>query len=99
MSKAPRKPAVLEVWKPAPWDVAEVAALQSLSKGEAGPHEQKRALAYIVNILGMTYEHTYFPSDRDTAFANGRRYVGLQIVKALKLDLSEFTGERKEPNV
>lgn len=74
------------VWQPAPWDSADVAALQALARGVANEGQQKRALNYIITALGMTYEHTYSPtSERDSAFAQGRRYVGLQIVKLVNM--------------
>lgn len=89
------KRATLEPWKPAPYEIEDVAALQALEKGIASETQQKRAIRYIVEVLGMTFEHTYFPTDRDTAFANGRRYVGLQIVKLLRLPLNELKRKGK----
>lgn len=90
---------VVEPWKPATYTKADVAALQSLEKGVAGPHEQQRALKFIVEELGMTYQHTHFEGDRDTCFANGRRFVGLQIVKLLRLKVTEIQGKDVETNV
>lgn len=76
----------LSPWQPAPWENADVAALQALARGVANEGQQKRALNYIIHVLGMTYEHTYVPgSERDSNFAQGRRYVGLQIVKLVNM--------------
>jgi hypothetical protein len=76
----------LQPWLPASWEPADVASLQALARGVANEGQQKRALAYIVNVLGLTYEHTYVPaSERDSCHAQGRRYVGLQIVKLVNM--------------
>lgn len=81
-------------WKPPHWELADAKALQLLEKGTASPEMQQRALAYIVNVLCGTYELSYRPGagdgERDTALAEGRRFVGLQVVKLLKTDLSKF---------
>lgn len=76
-------------WKPAPWEPADVSALQALQRGNATAEQQKRALDYIINTVAGTYEPSYrAKSDRDTAFAEGKRHVGLQIVKAVNLNLA-----------
>lgn len=76
----------LQTWMPASWSNHDVAALQALARGVANEGQQKRALDYIVNVLGMTYEHTYVAgSERDSCHAQGRRYVGLQIVKLVNM--------------
>ena len=75
-------------WLPADYDEADAYALQALSRGEAQPHQQARALKFIVNDLCGTYDLSYRPGsngERDTAFAEGGRAVGLQIVKLLAL--------------
>ncbi|TXJ25387.1 MAG: hypothetical protein E6Q24_14745 [Chitinophagaceae bacterium] len=77
---------------------ADVAALKALEFGEASPEQQKRALAWIINNASATYEMSYRPtSDRDTSFAEGRRFVGLQIVKMLKLNLSTMFEPGEQP--
>jgi len=82
----PRPSKPLQTWAPADWSNADVAALQALARGVANEGQQKRALDYIVNTLGLTYEHTYSPtSERDSCHAQGRRYVGLQIVKLVNM--------------
>lgn len=85
-----KRKAFIEPWLPAPYDTADAAALQALEKGIASETQQRRALTYIVTILGMAYEHTHYPDERNTCFANGRRWVALQIVKLLRSDLKEI---------
>lgn len=77
----PRDPA----WVPAPYEVYDVDAIRAVARGEADPHQQKRALDWIINTAAGAYELS-FRSDgqggeRETAFAEGRRFVGMQIVK------------------
>ena len=85
----PRSQPAPEPWKPAQWEPADIAAIQALSRGDATADQQRRALDYIVNSLADTYGLSYRPtSDRDTAFAEGKRFVGLQIVKAIRLNLA-----------
>lgn len=71
-----------------PWQDADVSALQALERGEASPEQQKRALAWIINVGAMTYQDTQMENDRDTSFANGRRFVGLRIVSLLRISLN-----------
>jgi len=85
MSKTP----VRERWLPAEWDLPDASALQALGRGDATPEQQKRALTVIVEKLAGTYEHTFVPGGQDqTIYLEGRRSVGLQIVKLLKVDLA-----------
>lgn len=75
-------------WKPAEWEPADVAAIQALQRGDATADQQRRALDYIIGLAG-TYDLSYRPnSQRDTDFAEGKRYVGLQIVTKLKINLA-----------
>lgn len=76
-------------WLPPKWEDEDAGALQALMRGEAEPHQQKRALDWIINIAAATYQPSYRPnSERDSCFAEGRRYVGLHIVTLLKLNLN-----------
>ena len=83
-------------WKPAKWEYADAHSIKALARGDANPDQQKRALKWIIENAAGTYDLSYRPgeSSRDTDFAEGRRSVGLQIVKVLKVDI-EFL-RRKE---
>jgi len=77
-------------WLPAPYDPADILAVQALAQD--GRHE--RALRWIVETVCRTYDLSFRPeSERATAFAEGKRYVGLQIVKAIKLNPDLFQRE------
>ena len=64
----------------------ETRALKALAAGTANEGQQKTALSVIVNKICKTYDLPYFPdSVRDSDFAQGKRFVGLQIVKHINL--------------
>jgi hypothetical protein len=80
-----------EPWKPTDWEPADAAAIQALVRGEATADQQRRAMDFIINGIARTYDLSYRPnSDRDTVFAEGKRFVGLQIVKAINLNLARI---------
>lgn len=85
------KPDKHSPWLPAPYELSDVSALQALSEGKAGEHEQKRALKWIIEVASGTYQPSFRGGDsNEVAFNEGRRYVGLQIVKMLKLIVSNL---------
>lgn len=95
---AAKKLPATTVWAPPIWDNADAGSLQALARGDADEHAQRRALKFIVEELAGTYEVSYRPGvdgERDTAFHEGRRYVGLNIVKLVKINLSQL---RKKDN-
>lgn len=84
-------------WKPAAYEPADAAAIQALYNGVANHAQQKRALTWLITACG-TYDMSYRPGqdgDRDTAFAEGRRSVGLQLVKLCNIKIGLL--RRNEP--
>ncbi len=82
-------------YQPPHYEAADVTAIQQLERGEAGPDMQKRALSWIINHAAGLYEQSYRPGDtHDTAFAEGRRFVGNATVKMLKLDPSKVRRDK-----
>lgn len=75
---------------PAAYELADAGAVQAMSRGEASPEQQIRALKWIIEQASGTYEFQFYPTDRETAFALGRGHVGQQIVKLTKLNLSSL---------
>jgi hypothetical protein len=77
-------------WAPAIYDVADVAAIQSMTRGEATAEQQKRAIKWIIESACGTYDQTYWPGGEDgrrnTDFAEGKRFVGNSIVKMTRLN-------------
>ena len=73
------------------WQLPDANALQALEKGEADENQQKRALAWIINVAAGTYQVAWEPdNERASSFESGRRFVGLKIVELLKLNLANF---------
>ena len=79
-------------WRPAPWELADASAIQALARGDANKDQQTRALRWLIEAACATYDLSFRPGDtsRETDFAEGRRFVGLQVVKLLKINLSEL---------
>lgn len=86
MSRMPQP----EPWIPAPYTPADVAAIQALARGNATPDQQQRAIDWIIRDAAKAYELDYRTESRDHAFSSGRRFVGLQIISALKLDVAKL---------
>lgn len=82
---------------PPKYEATHIRALQAIACGEATPEQQKLGIAWIINDAASTYEPSYRPGGeeggRDTDFAEGRRFVGLNIVKLLKLNPSAFVNK------
>ena len=84
-------------WLPTAWEPADAAAVQALARGEATPEQQRRALAWVVERCAGYYDVSFRPGDggdRETAFAEGKRWVGAQIVKLTKVALYKLRGEQ-----
>ncbi len=73
---------------PTSYEAADASALQALQDGSANEDQQKRALRWIIERAAGTYEAHFYPDARFTDFALGRAYVGRQIVKMLRLNVS-----------
>lgn len=72
-------------------------AMKALFNGAADPGQQVRAVRWILSMASDMDNMSYRPGpngDRDTAFAEGRRFVGIQIYKLAHLT-SEYLEQRK----
>lgn len=79
---------------PIEYDVADISAWQALERGDASADQQRRCLEWLVKATAMN-DLSYRPhSDRDTVFAEGKRFVGLQVRKLLSLNLRAFQKEK-----
>jgi len=88
-----KKTVAPDPWFPPEWDIADAAAIQALDAGTATPEQQQRALSWIVHGAAGTYDLEYRTEPRDHAFASGRRFVGLQLVKLIKINLGKLKQE------
>lgn len=95
--KTTKKAPASAPYGPPRWTKADAGALQALQRGDADPHQQQRAIRWIVEAAAATYDLAYRPGGeegrRDTDFALGRAFVGQQIVKLTKIDLQQVKDE------
>lgn len=78
----------------ADWAPADASAMQALQRGDATPEQQRRALDWIIKVGAATYNTSFQPGAPDaTAFAEGRRFVGTEIIKLLMVNPKAFTKE------
>jgi len=77
-----------------PWQMpriedADIFALQAVAKGVANDTQQQRAYDYVVRALCETDRMTFWPGSEDgrraTDFAEGKRWVGLQLRRIEKM--------------
>lgn len=69
-----------------PWQPADAHALRAVASGIADSEQQRRAMRWVIEAASGTYQPSYrADSDRETVFAEGRRYVGLQMVKLINM--------------
>jgi hypothetical protein len=79
---------------------ADLYALRAVSRGDATPDQQRRAMDFLIKAVCGTYDMPYRPGDpHDTAFACGKQWVGQAIVWFLnsaptKLNAGAPTGDR-----
>lgn len=87
----------VEPWHPAHYEIPDAAAVQAVAQGRASEDQQRRAMKYLVERLCATYDLSYRPaSSRDTDFAEGKRFVGLQLVKLINLNIAKLRGKVTE---
>ena len=100
-----RKPPPGAAYSPPLYEKEDVAAIQALARGEASAHQQAHALKYIVEVVAGVHDLSFRPhSARETDFAEGRRFVGLQVTKLTKLNINKLRktdvrddGSREQP--
>lgn len=72
-------------------DLADIAAVKALNRGDASPEQQKRGLDWIVTQLCAIRGTTFQPDNpHATAFAEGRRWVGLKLALAITLSTRDI---------
>ena len=76
-------------WLPPDYEMRDIEAIRAVHAGVADAAQQARALDWIVKSAAGAYELS-FRSDgeggeRETAFAEGRRFVGMQVLKMINM--------------
>ncbi len=73
---------------------ADVQAIRAVNEGRATPEQQKRMCHWLIRSYG-TYDTSYRPqSERDTIFAEGRRYAGMILVWMIKYAPSKTSSDK-----
>lgn len=88
-----------EPWASTPWAKGDAYALKAVAEGIASEHQQKRAMGWIMHACGIR-DLSFRPDNaRATDFAEGKRFVGLQIAKLVHLpaDVIEATDVANRP--
>jgi hypothetical protein len=83
----------IEPWAVPDYDLQDAAAIQALYRGTASEEQQRHAFGYIVQQLCAIADPEFRPPKVDpdgrvSAFAGGKRWVGLQLVKFAQLNLA-----------
>jgi hypothetical protein len=84
--RKPRQLPAQPVDKVPDFELADIVALKAVEGGIATPDQQTRAMSWILRKAAAVGDMSYRPDPSATAFHEGRRFVGLQIVTLLKLD-------------
>jgi hypothetical protein len=98
MSAPERKPknAPPPPFQPAEWQLADLECIQAIAEGRADSAQQIRGLKWIIENACEAYGLGWHPDGPHAAsFVAGRRFAGMQIVKAINLNLAQL---RKLPN-
>lgn len=94
----------MKVKAPVPWEEpritkADVIAFQQVAAGSGDKGHQKRVIDWLINNGADTYGLSFRPEEsggeRATAFAEGKRFVGLQVVKLLKADPKQYASDKE----
>ena len=79
---------------PSPFDIPDASAFQALVRGDATPDQQQRAVNWLLYKATGTYDADYRKDSRDHAFMAGKRFVGLQVVKLISLNLAKLKEQK-----
>lgn len=75
----------------------EHQALKALRKGDASAYQQQLALQVIINKLSRAQDLLYIPGSFDqSAFLNGRAFVGQSLLKYVNLPVGKIEVENNE---
>ena len=72
------------------YDIADVSAIKALLAGEADSEQQRRAISWVIKKAAGLYDFPFHSTDRETCFALGRGFVGMQIGLLAKVDIAKM---------
>jgi len=93
-------------WFPAPYDERIVGAIKAVARGDATASQQRLFLDYLIRVVCKTDDLSFRPEDaggeRATCFAEGKRFVGQQIIKLVNISMEVVkrneSGNREQPS-
>lgn len=78
------------------WEPADAGAIQALFRGDATEVQQKRAINFITNDLcALPFLAFDSKNQRNTDFALGKQSIGHAIVRLMRLNIGQFTGDKR----
>lgn len=81
--------------QPSPFAIPDAAAIQAVYRGEGSPEQQKRAMEWIIKSAAQIGGQSYRPGDSHaTAFIEGRRFVGAQILSLIGMNMDDLKRRR-----
>lgn len=91
MTKTRRNGPPREPWVPPQYDEYDIGTIKALNAGRASEGQQRHAMRLLVEKIAGTYDLSFRPGategQRATDFAEGRRFVGLQLVRLINQDM------------
>jgi hypothetical protein len=94
----PAPPGPEKPWHSYRFEIADASAVQAMCRGEATAEQQLRVLDLVISKLGGNYDLSFRPGGRggarETDFAEGKRFVALQLVTMTKVNIGEL--EKRE---
>lgn len=79
MTKKVATPKLPPVLQTADFDKADAISLQAVAGGYADEHQQRRAMEWIIFKACAFNDVSFRDTDRETSFAEGKRFVAQQI--------------------
>lgn len=86
--------------RPADYDVHVIATVKAMVAGVATESQQKRFMEWIIQDVARVHDLSMFTGpdgERLTSFAEGRRFVGLQVIKMLNPETLKALDAREAP--
>jgi hypothetical protein len=78
------------MWTQFDADIPDLSAVQALHRGDANADQQRRAVEWILKQLAQVQVSTFHLDPAASAFAEGRRYVGLKLAQAINISMRDM---------
>lgn len=78
---------------PAPYDKHDLAAFKAFREGRAEPYQQELVLNWLI-MAARTYEETFAADPQESAYLQGMRRVGRELVKMINMPVTNSEGEQ-----